>query len=499
MRCFGGVIKICVEDGGGYTPYTTGGTQNSQQNNNTNSTQNTQQTQNQNNSNPSVIVDFGKSGVQNNPSTQQTQQQNNTQTNSQNQPAHTNAPTIININGNAIIYNFNGKTVTYSAPYGSLLTNTESGQKVSLKDLIKANLASLGAIKANNPVDYALAKVSADRNFIDAFIENIKGRLQKLHIYERANKNANLYQYSVTAKAKNLQLHEWFQVNNNDLNYGLDVKSKKYSLHEWIAVNGETKYVNYGVTIETPKHKVSEWFNGTAADYSYTLDIERKPQLHPLQGVTIGSAHKEGDRIILTPNQRSKRGAFWSNEKVDLTQNFTVKANLYLGNRRRGADGIAFVIQNSPQGRNALGMGGGGLGYRGIHRSFAVEFDTWRNPGEINGNHIGFDINGRGYREVPKSEVAIPLPEPLESGKEIPVTIKWNYLGNNRARVNVEIFGQNYSYTINNIEQVFGGTKAYIGFTGATGGERNLQYVSNVRIIEGNEENSGGLPSYIVG
>ena len=340
----------------------------------------------------------------------------------------------------------------------------------------------MGAIKQTNPVAYALERAKAHKRFVDAFINEIGHRLRHLEVHERVDKNANLYQYSVVARGKGLKLNEWVQLQNDQLQYGLKIKTPKFKFDEWIAVNTQTQRVDYGVKIKTPKLEVKEWFSGTPTAYTYDLVVNRRHHAHRLEGVTIGSAHKEGDRIILTPNERGQRGAFWSNEKVDLTKNFTVKAKLYLGNRPQGADGIAFVIQNSPEGRNALGMGGGGLGYRGITNSFAVEFDTWRNPGEINGNHIGFDINGRGYREVPKSEVAIPLPQHLESGKEIPVTIKWNYLGNNRAKVNVEIFGQTYSYTLNNIEQLFGGKEAYIGFTGATGGERNLQYVSNPRI-----------------
>ena len=47
-----------------------------------------------------------------------------------------------------------------------------------------------------------------------------------------------------------------------------------------------------------------------------------------------------------------------------------------------GGDGLAFVVHGDPAvGSAALGEGGGGLGYAGLPRAVAVEFDTWFNPG----------------------------------------------------------------------------------------------------------------------
>ena len=61
-----------------------------------------------------------------------------------------------------------------------------------------------------------------------------------------------------------------------------------------------------------------------------------------------------------------------------------------------GADGIAFVIQNSSN--TALGEYGDQIGYGGVPNSFAVEFDTWYNgPSEDNdpnGNHISVHTRG---------------------------------------------------------------------------------------------------------
>lgn len=55
-----------------------------------------------------------------------------------------------------------------------------------------------------------------------------------------------------------------------------------------------------------------------------------------------------------------------------------------------GADGLVFVLQTVS---NTAGGGGGGIGYQGIANSLGIEFDTFDN-GEINGNHVGIDLNG---------------------------------------------------------------------------------------------------------
>ena len=76
------------------------------------------------------------------------------------------------------------------------------------------------------------------------------------------------------------------------------------------------------------------------------------------------------------------------------------------------ADGIAFVIQNSPTtgavpdpgttctqsggGATALGSGGGCMGYSGINNSLALEFDTYTNAWDPNNNHIALQGCGAG-------------------------------------------------------------------------------------------------------
>ena len=60
---------------------------------------------------------------------------------------------------------------------------------------------------------------------------------------------------------------------------------------------------------------------------------------------------------------------------------------------RADADGLMFVIQNSPAGATALGLNGGNLGYTKITNSVGIKFDLHNNSGEGN-NSTGLYING---------------------------------------------------------------------------------------------------------
>ena len=347
--------------------------------------------------------------------------------------------------------------------------------------------AEVGAIK-HNPAQFAIYRIAKDRNFVESFLNAISDRLQKLNVYERYNEKAGYFYQGINAQADNLRLNQYIRNDKTAVRYNLNISLQETRVGEYIYVDKRNNRVNYSLNVTTPEFNLREYFNGVKTDYSYSFNFERKNGTNSLSFNTIGSARKVGDKYILTPNAYNQRGAIWSNQKVDLTKNFEITAKVYLGNRPQGADGITFTIQNSPQGRNALGGGGGGLGYAGISNSVAVELDTWQNRsiGDINGNHVGINVNGS-----VKSQIQASLSGSLENGKETTLRVKWEYLGNNRAKLTVELpeHHTRISQTINNITEIFGGTKAYIGFTGATGGERNYQYVRNIQFKQENNTN----------
>ena len=127
------------------------------------------------------------------------------------------------------------------------------------------------------------------------------------------------------------------------------------------------------------------------------------------EGLTlVGDASIAGRVLRLTPAERRKSGAAWFGEKQPVRSGFETTFRFQLteeGGACRGADGFAFVLQNS--GSAALGGRGsaGGFGvndpanpkHNGIPWSVAVFFDTCRNvdQGDPSSNYIALRTAGR--------------------------------------------------------------------------------------------------------
>lgn len=120
----------------------------------------------------------------------------------------------------------------------------------------------------------------------------------------------------------------------------------------------------------------------------------------------VGNALRAGSEVQLTPPQEFSRGAVWAREKVNMRAPFSTMFAFKItqGDDQGevepvpsdpGADGVVLVIQN--QGADVIGNYGRGIGYDGIKRSIAVEFDTYHNPpiNDPNGNHVAIQSRGR--------------------------------------------------------------------------------------------------------
>jgi hypothetical protein len=152
--------------------------------------------------------------------------------------------------------------------------------------------------------------------------------------------------------------------------------------------------------------------------------------------------------------------------------NFTASF-IYVGDG--GADGAAFVLQNTATGPSILGGGGGGLGYFGITNSIALEINLYIFPGiapGTNGNTYG---DGGGLIYATTGSVAVNSADPI--------LFNLSYINGNMA-VKMTDTTTSATYTTNYqfspLVPLLGGSDlAFIGFTGADGGTSSVQTISD--------------------
>ncbi len=121
-----------------------------------------------------------------------------------------------------------------------------------------------------------------------------------------------------------------------------------------------------------------------------------------------GDAAVAGKAVRLTPARHDRSGAVWFGEKQPVESGFETTFQFQLtgeGGMGHGADGFAFVLQNS--GPEALGGRGSAGGFavadrnykdrQGIPWSIAIFFDTFRNreEGDPSANYIALRTSGR--------------------------------------------------------------------------------------------------------
>lgn len=190
-----------------------------------------------------------------------------------------------------------------------------------------------------------------------------------------------------------------------------------------------------------------------------------------------GNTTLSNNEATLTTANNNQSGSIWSNQKIDLSKDFTINADLNFGILDDdGADGIAFVIQPLS---SDIGTLGGGIGYQGITPSLAIEFDTYFNVGwdPVSNDHIAIIKNGLTNSLSSHSEfMSFKSLNNIEDGLWHEVIFEWK-ASTKKLKVtfdnNIQI-----DTTIDLIDSIFTGNKdVYWGFTAATGGSINVQKV----------------------
>jgi hypothetical protein len=147
-----------------------------------------------------------------------------------------------------------------------------------------------------------------------------------------------------------------------------------------------------------------------------------------------------------------------------------------------GADGLAFVIQNSAV--NAVGGSAWNLGYGGIPNALAVEFDTWQNDagnfgsttGDPNDNHVSVQLGG----SDPQRSLGYASPSfHLNDNAVHTATIDYvPGMAGSPGTLRVFLDGAtapllSVSVDLSTALSLAAGGKAWVGFTAGTGGKLN--------------------------
>ncbi len=216
-------------------------------------------------------------------------------------------------------------------------------------------------------------------------------------------------------------------------------------------------------------------------------------------------------QVQLTKALNNQHGQIWSLGKIDFSKSFTLTYQAYLGTKTtNGADGIAAVFHNDPNGTSAFGADGQGLGAMGIQNGIAMELDTWYNENfnDITDDHgtiwktaLG---SGAGMMSSP-----ISLGE-LEDGKWHNVVIRWNLatlmLSYTVETGNPVVVTPAGSFTFTSLNDLknnyFGGTlQVYYGYTASTGAANNDQRIKFTDLCSDFpallDTDGDGIPDYL--
>lgn len=209
------------------------------------------------------------------------------------------------------------------------------------------------------------------------------------------------------------------------------------------------------------------------ADFANTKDL-----------FLVRDAHRRKRVLRLTDSGNFEAGAVWYREKQPVAEGFDTTFTFQLteqGGLGRGADGLAFVMQNDSKG--AIGgygasagfmrsdVGAPGMFQSGIMRRLAVFFDTFQNQWDTSGNHVAICGCGK------VTDLRWP-PHCMSYSEMLPVNLKDSNVHTvrivydpPRMAVYLDDLAEPVRAGSVDLLSIIGGDgSAWVGFTAATGG-----------------------------
>ena len=248
------------------------------------------------------------------------------------------------------------------------------------------------------------------------------------------------------------------------------------------AVNSATPASSFGLFLNVVAgEKIDFVASGGAAGVNVVIS-----QLSVVGDGTIQSIAATDTRLRTNSNATGVVGGAWTFTKQRFGDGFDTTFLFQISQfTGPGADGFAFVIQNSST--TALGGGGGALGYDPVPASLAVEFDTFQNtqPGwnDPNGNHISvhtLGVNPNSAMESASIGSTTWIPN-MKDGKWHVVQVHYVVQPQPQLSIYIDDLTKPVLQIAVDIVarlQLTDGT-AWVGFTGATGGYTEVHDIQN--------------------
>jgi hypothetical protein len=198
---------------------------------------------------------------------------------------------------------------------------------------------------------------------------------------------------------------------------------------------------------------------------------------------TFSVPYPQNNELELTPDGGNEDTASFYQDPLYI-QSFYAFFTYQVGSgANNSANGATFCIQNDPRGATAEGEGGSGLGVgttspaappgtSPITPSVELEFNIYAGNG-LGGVGVSLGTNGS------VSNVTSTSPVVINSGDPINVALTYS---DGVLTVNLADPSASTQFTMTtnvNIPAIVGGSTAYVGFTGSTGGSESTQLISD--------------------
>ena len=189
-------------------------------------------------------------------------------------------------------------------------------------------------------------------------------------------------------------------------------------------------------------------------------------------------------RLRLTPDEGGKHGVSWFNQRIDLSGGFDTTFGLQFtcAHRGYGAEGLGFVVQNTPEGTAALPSDNGPAS-----NALTVKFSSWDNTeGVLNEARINVfqgatKIGTSNLRDIPaitlRGSTYATLTGPVDG---TPYVVRVVYVpGDLDVYVDGVLALDSVPVNLGDAGAIDGEGTSYVGFTASTGGWDQASDITN--------------------